>query len=60
MLFPFFYKMCDCWLFLQEEIENKIELADALAVKLLRRFNYSVSAMKTTSTHLSGGISLLG
>lgn len=52
--------MCDCWLFLQEEIENKIELADALAVKLLRRFNYSVSAMKTTSTHLSGGISLLG
>ncbi|KAK4780406.1 hypothetical protein SAY87_016512 [Trapa incisa] len=37
----------------QEEIENKIELADALSVKLLQRFNYSVSAMKTTSQHLS-------
>ncbi|KAG6394432.1 hypothetical protein SASPL_145016 [Salvia splendens] len=37
----------------QEEIENKIEVADALAVKLLQRFNYSVSAMKTTSNHLS-------
>ncbi|XP_021908031.1 uncharacterized protein LOC110822268 [Carica papaya] len=37
-----------------EEIENKIEVADALAVKLLQRFNYSVSAMKTTSQHLSG------
>ncbi|KAL2241193.1 uncharacterized protein LOC105178137 isoform X2 [Sesamum indicum] len=37
----------------QEEIENKIELADALAVKLLQRFNYSVSAMKSTSNHLS-------
>ncbi|CAM8879999.1 unnamed protein product [Rhodiola kirilowii] len=37
----------------QEEIENKIEVADALAVKLLQRFNYSVSAMKTTSHHLS-------
>ncbi|GLT82669.1 hypothetical protein SLE2022_010280 [Rubroshorea leprosula] len=36
----------------QEEIENKIEVADALAVKLLQRFNYSVSAMKTTSQHL--------
>ncbi|KAJ9564563.1 hypothetical protein OSB04_000529 [Centaurea solstitialis] len=41
----------------QEEIENKIEVADALALKLLRRFNYSVSAMKTASTHLTGGIS---
>lgn len=40
---------------LQEEIENKIEVADALAVKLLQRFNYSVSEMKTTSQHLSGG-----
>ncbi|MCD7449433.1 hypothetical protein HAX54_052140 [Datura stramonium] len=40
----------------QEEIENKIEVADALAVKLLQRFNYSVSAMKTTSQHLSEGI----
>lgn len=40
----------------QEEIENKIEVADALAVKLLQRFNYSVSAMKTTSNHLSEGI----
>ncbi|KAI3813601.1 hypothetical protein L1987_18329 [Smallanthus sonchifolius] len=38
----------------QEEIENKIELADALALKLLQRYNYSVSAMKTASTHLSG------
>ncbi|XP_073147450.1 uncharacterized protein [Henckelia pumila] len=37
----------------QEEIENKIEVADALAVKLLQRFNYSASAMKTTSHHLS-------
>lgn len=45
---------------MQEEIENKIELADALALKLLQRYNYSVSAMKTTSTHLSGGIFLLG
>ncbi|GFP88142.1 hypothetical protein PHJA_000957900 [Phtheirospermum japonicum] len=36
-----------------EEIENKIEVADALAVKLLQRFNYSVSAIKTTSDHLS-------
>ncbi|KAL3716186.1 hypothetical protein ACJRO7_007880 [Eucalyptus globulus] len=39
----------------QEEIENKIELVDALAVKLLQRFNFSVSAMKTTSQHLSEG-----
>ncbi|XP_022015788.1 uncharacterized protein LOC110915400 isoform X3 [Helianthus annuus] len=39
----------------QEEIENKIEVADALALKLLQRYNYSVSAMKTTATHLSGG-----
>ncbi|KAL2497648.1 hypothetical protein Adt_23198 [Abeliophyllum distichum] len=37
----------------QEEIENKIEVVDALAVKLLQRFNYSVSAMKSTSRHLS-------
>uniref|UniRef100_A0A5B7BUG4 Uncharacterized protein n=1 Tax=Davidia involucrata TaxID=16924 RepID=A0A5B7BUG4_DAVIN len=37
----------------QEEIENKIEVVDALAVKLRQRFNYSVSAMKTTSHHLS-------
>ncbi|KAJ4827463.1 hypothetical protein Tsubulata_006804 [Turnera subulata] len=37
----------------QEEIENKIEVADALALKLLKRFNYSVSTMKTTSQHLS-------
>ncbi|XWS33841.1 hypothetical protein CRYUN_Cryun22dG0117600 [Craigia yunnanensis] len=37
----------------QEEIENKIEVADALAVKLLQRYNYSVSTMKTTSQHLS-------
>ncbi|XWS42157.1 hypothetical protein CRYUN_Cryun17cG0143900 [Craigia yunnanensis] len=37
----------------QEEMENKIEVADALAVKLLQRFNHSVSTMKTTSQHLS-------
>ncbi|KAG5241127.1 hypothetical protein OIU76_024329 [Salix suchowensis] len=37
----------------QEEIENKIEVVDALAIKLLQRFNYSVSAMKTSSQHLS-------
>lgn len=37
----------------QEEIENKIEVADALAIKLHQRFNFSVSAMKTTSHHLS-------
>ncbi|KAJ0239006.1 Uncharacterized protein HA466_0235260 [Hirschfeldia incana] len=37
----------------QEDIENKIEVADALATKLLQRFNYSVSAMRTTSHHLS-------
>lgn len=40
---------------LQEEIENKIEVADALATKLLQRFGYSVSAMKTSSQHLSEG-----
>ncbi|KAH9711075.1 hypothetical protein KPL71_019641 [Citrus sinensis] len=39
----------------QEEIENKIEVADALATKLLQRFGYSVSAMKTSSQHLSEG-----
>ncbi|KAL6227050.1 PREDICTED: uncharacterized protein LOC101303642 [Fragaria vesca subsp. vesca] len=38
----------------QEEIENKIEIADALAAKLQQRFNYSVTAMKTSSQHLSG------
>ncbi|KAL5706553.1 hypothetical protein ACHQM5_024706 [Ranunculus cassubicifolius] len=37
----------------QEEIENKIEVADALAVKLLQRFNHSASAMRTSSHHLS-------
>ncbi|KAF8406528.1 hypothetical protein HHK36_008616 [Tetracentron sinense] len=37
----------------QEEIENKIEVVDALAVKLRQRFNYSVSAMRTTAHHLS-------
>lgn len=40
----------------QEEIENKIEVADALTVKLLQRLNHSVSAMKTTSQHLSEGV----
>ncbi|XP_044469332.1 uncharacterized protein LOC123198660 [Mangifera indica] len=42
----------------QGEVENKIEVADALAIKLLQRFNYSVSAMKATSQHLSGVHSL--
>ncbi|XP_006393831.2 uncharacterized protein LOC18013140 [Eutrema salsugineum] len=37
----------------QEDIENKIEVADALATKLVQRFNHSVSAMRTTSQHLS-------
>ncbi|KAB5556810.1 hypothetical protein DKX38_007719 [Salix brachista] len=37
----------------QEDIESKIEVADALAIKLLQRFNNSVSAMKTTSQNLS-------
>ncbi|KAJ4966834.1 hypothetical protein NE237_018683 [Protea cynaroides] len=37
----------------QEEIENKIEVADALAVKLLQRFNYSVSTMRSTAQNLS-------
>lgn len=36
-------------------MENKIEVADALAIKLHRRFNYLVSTMKTTSHHLSEG-----
>ena len=44
-----------CVYLLQEEIENKIDVADALAVKLLQRFNFSVSAMKTASQHLSEG-----
>ncbi|KAL3038859.1 hypothetical protein AAZX31_01G155100 [Glycine max] len=39
----------------QEEIENKIEVADALAIKLLQRYNDSTSTMKTASQHLSGG-----
>ncbi|KAI3767924.1 hypothetical protein L2E82_18353 [Cichorium intybus] len=38
----------------QEEVENKIEIADALAVKLLQTYNFSFQAMKTTSSHLSG------
>lgn len=46
--------MCT-YFYMQEEIENKIEVADALSVKLLKRFNYSVSAIKTTSNHLSEG-----
>ncbi|XP_022136885.1 uncharacterized protein LOC111008467 [Momordica charantia] len=37
----------------QEDIENKIEVTDALAVKLLQRLNFSVSAVKTASQHLS-------
>ncbi|KAF8674333.1 hypothetical protein HU200_048162 [Digitaria exilis] len=37
----------------QEEIENKIEAADALAVKLLQRFNYSLYSMRSTSHNLA-------
>ncbi|KAK8944395.1 hypothetical protein KSP39_PZI007828 [Platanthera zijinensis] len=37
----------------QEEIENKIDTADALAGKLLQRFNYSVSSMRTTARSLA-------
>ncbi|KAF3323849.1 hypothetical protein FCM35_KLT11316 [Carex littledalei] len=37
----------------QEELENKIETIDALAAKLLQRFTYSVSAMRSTSQSLS-------
>ncbi|XP_004512123.1 uncharacterized protein [Cicer arietinum] len=38
----------------QEEIENRIEVADALAIKLFKRYNHSTSTMKTASQHLSG------
>lgn len=37
----------------QEEIENKIETADALAVKLLQRFNHSVASMRSTSQNFA-------
>ncbi|KAM0946637.1 hypothetical protein DsansV1_C08g0077641 [Dioscorea sansibarensis] len=37
----------------QEEIENKIETVDALAVKLLQRFSYSGSSMRTTAHNLA-------
>ncbi|KAK1304543.1 hypothetical protein QJS10_CPB11g00856 [Acorus calamus] len=37
----------------QGEIEIKIEIADALAVKLHQRFNYSVSAMRMAANNLS-------
>lgn len=37
----------------QGEIENKIETADALAVKLLQRFNYSLTSMRSTSHNLA-------
>ncbi|KAJ0968723.1 hypothetical protein J5N97_021600 [Dioscorea zingiberensis] len=37
----------------QEEIENKIETVDALAAKLLQRFSFSVSSMRTTSHNLA-------
>lgn len=36
-------------------MENKIETIDALAAKLLQRFTYSVSAMRSTSQSLSEG-----
>ncbi|AES95098.2 hypothetical protein MtrunA17_Chr5g0405231 [Medicago truncatula] len=42
----------------QEDIENRIEVADALAVKLLQRYNHSTSTMKSASRHLSGVNSL--
>ncbi|RWW86012.1 hypothetical protein BHE74_00005268 [Ensete ventricosum] len=42
-------------LVLIEEIENKIETADALAVKLFQRVNYSVSAMRSTTQSLAEG-----
>ncbi|XP_020598342.1 uncharacterized protein LOC110037937 isoform X2 [Phalaenopsis equestris] len=38
----------------QEEIENMIETADALTGKLLQRFNYSVSSIRTASRSLTG------
>jgi hypothetical protein len=41
--------------FVQEEIENKIETADALAAKLQKRYNYSVSSMRSTSHNLADG-----
>ncbi|KAG8474576.1 hypothetical protein CXB51_031353 [Gossypium anomalum] len=37
----------------QEDIEYKIEVADALAVKLRQSLNHSVSTMKTASQHLA-------
>ncbi|XP_078440570.1 uncharacterized protein LOC144710627 isoform X2 [Wolffia australiana] len=37
----------------QEEIENKIEVVDAMVLKLLRRFNYSLSAIKAASNSFS-------
>ncbi|KAG4169020.1 hypothetical protein ERO13_A12G060300v2 [Gossypium hirsutum] len=37
----------------QEDIEYKIEVADALTVKLLQSLNHSVSTMKTASQHLA-------
>lgn len=54
--------MKDVWVsgdydILQEEIDSKIETADALAVKLLQRFNYSVSAMRSTAHGLAEGYS---
>ncbi|URE02060.1 hypothetical protein MUK42_19846 [Musa troglodytarum] len=44
---------CSDYKMLQEEIESKIETADALAVKLFQRFNYSVSAMRSTTQSLA-------
>ncbi|XP_023746726.1 uncharacterized protein LOC111894866 isoform X1 [Lactuca sativa] len=38
----------------QEEVENKIEIVNALAVKLLQTYTSSFTAMKTTSSHLWG------
>jgi len=35
----------------QGELEHKIEIVDALAVKLLQRFNDSVTVMKSSATH---------
>ncbi|KVH92309.1 uncharacterized protein LOC112515053 [Cynara cardunculus var. scolymus] len=38
----------------QEALEDKIKAIDALAIKLLKKYKSSASAVKTTSRHLSG------
>jgi hypothetical protein len=39
----------------QGELEHKIEIVDALAVKLLQRFNDSVTVMKSSAAHFENG-----